>query len=77
MSPRMGDSRRAAPPSVSQNPPLFFRGGRGPLFPRYTPPLLWRAAEEAAGQRFFKFKKSSGRINPHKSLTDSSAAVAA
>ena len=62
MSPRMGDSRQAAPPSVSQNPPLFFRGGRGPLFPRCTPLLLWRAAEKAAGQRFFKFKKAQDAL---------------
>lgn len=40
MSPRKGDSRPAAPPSVSQNPLPFFRVGRGPPFPTYTPPPL-------------------------------------
>ena len=44
-SPWTGDSRRAALPSVSQNPPLFFRGGHGPPFPRYTPPLLHQDRE--------------------------------
>lgn len=50
MSPQTGDSRRAAQPSVSQNPPLSCRGGRGPPFPRCTPPLLRREEKEAEGR---------------------------
>lgn len=41
MSPGMGYSLPAAPPLVSQNPPLFSQADHGLPYPRCTPLHLW------------------------------------